>query len=106
MVTIVITKKYRKKPVVVEAMTFDEMLKYAIVGPERVVVDRGVPWSFEISGHTVTVSNKSSDIYLISTLEGQMDMTRNDMLIIGVAGEIYPCKKEIFDKTYEVVENE
>jgi hypothetical protein len=31
-------------------------------------------------------------------------MTPNDMLITGVKGEIYPCKKDIFEATYELVE--
>jgi hypothetical protein len=30
-------------------------------------------------------------------------MTREDMLIIGVKGEIYPCKKDIFEATYDLV---
>ena len=32
-----------------------------------------------------------------------MKMTRDDMLITGVSGEIYPCKSDIFAKTYEAV---
>lgn len=41
------------------------------------------------------------DRYIIPTLEGDMLLGKDDMLITGVDGEIYPCKKEIFEKTYE-----
>ena len=40
----------------------------------------------------------------IETLEGTMLGRKGDMLITGVNGEQYPCKREIFDKTYELVE--
>lgn len=43
---------------------------------------------------------------MIPTLEGQYEFTPNDMLITGVKGEIYPCKKDIFEATYEPVEVE
>lgn len=41
---------------------------------------------------------------LIETLEGRMKANIGDMIIKGVKGEFYPCKKEIFDLTYEVKE--
>ena len=41
------------------------------------------------------------DHYIIPTLEGDMLLGKDDMLITGVDGEIYLCKKEIFEKTYE-----
>ncbi len=92
--------KFRKKPVVVEAITFDELVAHGLreVGPTV----RGMPWSFTYGGHAVTHEN--DDCYLIPTLEGTMRFERGDMLITGVKGEIYPCKKEIFDATYERVE--
>ena len=39
---------------------------------------------------------------MIETEEGQMQAWLNDYLIIGIAGEIYPCKEEIFHKTYSI----
>lgn len=39
----------------------------------------------------------------IPTLEGVMKMGRNDMLLTGVKGEIYPCKRDIFEATYGVL---
>jgi hypothetical protein len=92
--------KYRKKPVIIEAITFDEFIEY---GREyaRVIVD-GIPWSFKYNGHPVTHEN--DECYLIPTLEGTHNFTPQDMLITGVNGEIYPCKIDIFEKTYEKVE--
>ena len=89
--------KFRKKPVVIEALTFDEMVEYGRANTTNIV--RGMPWSFEINGHAI--SHENDDCYVITTLEGTHHMTRNDMLIIGVKGEIYPCKLDIFAATYE-----
>lgn len=41
--------------------------------------------------------------WLVSTLEGDMRASTGDYLIRGVLGELYPCKKEIFEETYEIV---
>ena len=54
--------------------------------------------SFEINGRRIEQIN--TDTYRIQTLEGYHDMTRDDMLIIGVKGEAYPCKIDIFEMTY------
>ena len=92
--------KYRKLPVEIEAYTFDEFLE---IGRKLCYDDLvgGYPWSFKINGYPVTHEN--NDLYLITTLEGTMKFSREDMLIIGVNGEIYPCKTVIFNKTYEIV---
>ena len=42
----------------------------------------------------------------IKTLEGTMIASVNDFIIKGVNGEFYPCKPDIFEKTYEAVDNE
>lgn len=91
--------KYRKKPVVIEAITFDELVAHGRANGANIV--NGMPWSFQYAGHPVTHEN--DDCYLIPTLEGTMKMGRTDMLITGVKGEIYPCKSDIFNATYEAV---
>jgi hypothetical protein len=92
--------KYRKKPVVIEAITFEEFIEYGKNNGGNIV--NGMPWHFEYKGHPVT--HESDERYLILTLEGTMDFTPNDMLITGIHGEIYPCKLDIFAQSYEVVE--
>jgi hypothetical protein len=91
--------KFRKKPVVIEAITFNELVELGIRSGATTYA--GMPWSFDYQGHPITHEN--DDCYLISTLEGTMKFTRGDMLITGVNGEIYPCKPDIFEKTYEQV---
>lgn len=91
--------QFRKRPVTIEAITFDEMVA---LGLEQDQGHGGMPWSFEIWGHPITHEN--DDCYLIPTLEGIHNMRRGDMLLRGVQGEIYPCKRDIFDATYEAVE--
>ena len=91
--------QYRKKPVVIEAITFDELVEYGLRNSNTII--EGMPWSFEYQGQHVSRENDSC--YLIPTLEGTMKFTREDVLITGVRGEIYPCKIDIFEKTYERV---
>lgn len=93
--------KFRKKPVVIEAITFAELVAHGIAVNGNIAVD-GMPWSFKYAGHPITHEN--NDTYIIPTLEGSMHFKRGDMLITGVNGEIYPCKADIFAKTYEVAE--
>lgn len=97
-------RKFRKKPIVIEAITFDELVN---VGLEALrghpdMIHNGMPWSFNYQGHPITHEN--DNCYLIPTLEGTMKFMRGEMLITGVNGEIYPCKPDIFEKTYEPVE--
>lgn len=92
--------QYRKKPVVIEAITFQELVNHGLSQEGSNIVN-GMPWSFDYKGFQLTHENDGT--YLIPTLEGVMSFTKNDMLIAGVNGEIYPCKIDIFEKTYELV---
>ena len=92
--------KVRKKPVTVEAITFDELVEYGRTHGANII--NGMPWSFDYAGHPIT--HETDDCYLIPTPEGMMKMMRGDMLITGVKGEIYPCKPDIFAATYEPIE--
>jgi len=95
--------KYRKKPVVIEAfqMTqaqasntseWPDWLKSAYQK------DRGVEGSL----FPVDQGGEASSLF-IQTLEGLLTVSLNDWIIQGVHGEIYPCKPDIFDKTYEAI---
>ena len=89
--------KYKKIPVTVEAYTFDEM-KDLEEKHGALICSESRLSSFEINGRKIEQIN--TDTYRIQTLEGYHDMTRDDMLIIGVKGEAYPCKIDIFEMTY------
>ena len=81
--------KYRKKPVVIEAVQF-----HAGMQPGELAGD-------VVSG---TLRYTQDDTILIKTLEGVMEARSGDWIIRGVKGELYPCKPDIFEATYEIVE--
>lgn len=83
--------KFRKKPVVIEAMCFDGSY------PSGKAI---LTWADE----TVYRSNLIG--LAIKTLEGEMTVSPGDWVIRGVAGEFYACKPDIFDQTYEAVEDD
>lgn len=95
--------KFRKLPVVIEAITFNELVQHGKDYEGSNIVN-GFPWSFKYNNHPITHENDKC--YLIQTLEGTMNFTPSDVLITGIKGEIYPCKKDIFESTYELVENQ
>lgn len=94
--------KFKKKPVVIEAITFDELVEYGKSNGGNIV--NGLPWSFRYKEKFITHEN--DDCYLIPTLEGTMKFNRGDMLITGIKGEIYPCKLDIFKMLYDEQEKE
>jgi hypothetical protein len=83
--------QYRKKPVVIEAVqlkdleirTLMALQNFAGLGSDKLLA--------------------VSDGVLINTLEGNMKASIGDFIIKGVQGELYPCKPDIFEKTYEEV---
>ncbi len=91
------SNSFKKKPVVIQAFTFEEVIAYGRENASNVT--NGIPWSFTFRGHSLT--HERDDCYLVSTLEGIDRLTPNDVLIIGERGEVYPFSKEIFEETYE-----
>lgn len=77
--------KYRKKPIVIEAFCY--------------AIDPRPDWFMDkvTSKYIITFP----DHCLINTLEGIMRGEAGDFIIQGVNGEIYPCKPDIFEKSYE-----
>jgi hypothetical protein len=78
--------KYRKKPVVIEAVQYGP---YSAPSIELLMFLDGC-------GATLT-----EDGIVIPTLEGDHLARVGDWIIKGVAGEFYPCKPDIFEQTYE-----
>ncbi len=81
--------KYRKKPVVVEAM---KITNYS-AGDIQSLGD----------GVSIDADENGSLVVFIETLEGTMKGNVGDYIIRGVSGELYPCKSDIFNATYESV---
>ena len=96
--------KYRKKPVVIEAVKWtgeniEEALKFIQDGkPDFTHLPSDGVHIVPGVGHT-PVDGK---LY-IPTLEGQITASPGDWIIKGVKGEFYPCKPDIFEQTYEPV---
>ena len=86
-------KKFVKKPVVIEAYQFDGNIRSIDNFPISEV------GKFKVS------SENEQYCLIIPTLEGDMKALPGDWIIKGVNGEYYPCKPDVFEKTYDVVEN-
>ena len=82
----------RKRPVEVEAVLVTK-------NPER--LGKIKEW-INASDHVARIDTEKCLVY-IETLEGIMYAGEGDYIIRGVAGEFYPCKPDIFEKTYENV---
>ena len=88
--------KYRKKPVVIEAYLLTRM--FADVCLDFVGRDN-------IDSYNEGEFEEDACYINIKTLEGVMTASEGDYIIKGVNGEFYPCKPDIFEKTYEKVED-
>jgi len=87
--------KYRKKPVVIEAVQWTgnnlrEVIDFTGLHPSA------NKWTWE--EYAAVVEAEGLKIF---TLEGRMDASVGDYIIKGVKGEFYPCKPDIFAATYE-----
>lgn len=85
--------KFRKKPVVIEAVRY--------YGDNYKEICSFVGKELDINWKTPTYSEIT-----IPTLEGNMLASKGDWIIKGIKGEFYPCKPDIFEKTYEKVEEQ
>lgn len=87
--------KYRKKPVVVEAM------QWTGLNLEEVKDFVGEALTYDILDTAWEVGKGRPHVFMkIKTLEGDMEVSEKDFIIKGVNGEFYPCKPDIFQKTY------
>lgn len=81
--------KYRKKPVVIDAIQWTGD-NYAEI--------------FEFTEGNACPTHSHSSTLIVETLEGNMAAEKGCYIIRGVNGEYYPCQEDIFNKTYEPVE--
>lgn len=93
--------KARKKPVEVEAIqwlgnldSFAELVNFANVTKYSQLTTSPI---------MIEESDMHNYIY-INTLEGEMRASVSDYIIKGVEGEFYPCKPDIFEKTYDTID--
>lgn len=86
--------KYKKKPVIIEALQFKSDMSVKDLND-----------LIDFIGMRNIVDIGRDNLYLtIRTLEGNMIASPGDYIIKGIQGEFYPCKPDIFEKTYDKVE--
>jgi hypothetical protein len=85
--------KFRKKPVVIEAVQWDgkNFESIALFAAES------------INPRGCYLDMKNNNVLTIETLEGNHVASIGDWIIMGVKGELYPCKPDIFEATYEAI---
>lgn len=85
-------RKFKKKPVVIEAIQWSgENIKE-------------IKDFTDGSSETNRTLEQLGDKLIISTLEGNVQADINDFIIKGIEGEFYPCKPDIFKKTYKPID--
>ena len=95
--------RYRKKPVVVEAFQVTEETRESNVDWPQWMHEA---WNKKVSEVGSLAGYADSSDLQVLTLEGRMNVSLGDYIIQGVEGELYPCKPDIFEKTYELVQEE
>jgi len=94
--------KFRKKPIVIEAfrMGIDNIPDWFMdkVSDNTIILCSSRPYYADPFDHSYKTWCE------IETLEGTMTGDYGDWIIQGVNGEIYPCKPDVFSKTYEKVD--
>jgi len=85
--------KYRKKPMIIEAFRWTG-------GPDQT---EDPEWIVEAMKNGHAGVDKDGESFGIKTLEGRMTAFPGDYIIRGIKDEIYPCKPDIFEATYENV---
>lgn len=80
--------KFRKKPVIIEAEQFL---------PDKKPWPKGIIHEFDVM--------HNRQLFHVATLEGIHMVSPGDWIITGIKGEKYPCKPDIFELTYEKIEN-
>ncbi|MDO4714001.1 MAG: hypothetical protein Q4B28_05155 [bacterium] len=80
-------QKYRKKPLVIEAVKYESIDQIKRYFPNIEVRD----------------DNRASRAISLKTLEGWVELQVGDYVVKGIKGEYYPCKPDIFEESYERV---
>lgn len=100
--------KFRKVPVVIDAFAIQEN---NLVELRQWVESFHDKFENFFESTSYRINTETGDYTLpslkVKTLEGiSYEVTSNDVIIRGIKGEYYPCKKDIFQQTYELVVNE
>ena len=87
--------KFKMKPMIVEAITFDELVEYGLEHSDNII--HHMPWSFEFMG--IPITHETDDCYIVDTER----FTRNHLLVVK-DNEISIAEKDAFDLISEPLE--
>lgn len=90
------SKRYKKRPVIIEA--------FQLTNEQRLAGGPFPDWALAALGMETTEPVRNSERIFVNTLEGKMYANAGDYIIRGIKGEVYPCKADIFEATYDLVE--
>ena len=98
---------FRKRPVIIEAVRLDGVFleggnRYSVLFDIEGSLPKWLRDALLDGGISPVLDNPPQVV--IRTLEGEMLAGKGDWIIRGVKGELYPCKPEIFEKTYDPVD--
>ena len=97
-------QKVRKKPIEVEAFQLTEDMI-----PQRKTKDDGKGKTKTTIGvfldkdKKIFASNDEGGFFIVTTLEGDVRTEVGNYIIKGIKGEVYPCRKDIFEATYDIL---
>ena len=87
--------KFKMKPMVVEAITFDELIQYGLTQTQNIY--NNMPWSFEYKG--IPVTHETDDCYIVGT-----ERLKKNHLLVEKGNEISIVEKDTFDLISEPLE--
>lgn len=93
--------KYKRKSIIVEALQFNNLNRTEV----EAFTGQNLVWELESEAAYLAGVAPPISSLTIPTLEGNMKAMPGDFIIKGVNGEFYPCKPDIFHKSYELVDN-
>ena len=90
-----ISQRYQKRPIIIDAFQLtDEQRRAGGPFPD---------WALSALGMSTTEKIRNSERIYVNTPEGKMYVNAGDYIIRGVKGEVYPCKPDIFEASYDLV---
>jgi hypothetical protein len=96
--------RFRKKPVVIEAFLWTEGRRSDNHGWPSWLNEAWQKDMESVGSFYFHSTSMGTERFYIGTLEGTHEVRFGDWIIQGIKGELYPCKPDIFDATYEAVE--
>lgn len=96
--------QHKTEQTFVEALTFDELVTHGLKECDPNSIHMGMPWHFKLGEHSISHENDSCYIiptpHLYEINQATSHFTPNEILLIGVVGELTPISKEYFEENY------